>query len=121
MSSRLNVVSRVVERRPSRLNDGGFCIYWQYPDCRKARCIAQHAASEWALCPECGGTGYVGGDVDPENASRRCTCWGGLMNAEDAYPLTAEVLAKIAAMRPEPVRERPGSRIMPGSSVSWGL
>ncbi|MET8653419.1 hypothetical protein [Nocardia aurea] len=121
MSNRMNVFSIVAQRRPSRLNDAGFCIYCVLPDCGKARCIAQHAVSEWSLCPDCGGSGYLDGHLDPENASSRCRCWGGLVESADAFPMTAEVVAKIAAMRPEPVAQAPGARIMPGSSVSWGL
>lgn len=119
--ARLTLVESAPVLRPSRINDAGFCIYCLLPQCASARCISQYADSEWAVCPDCGGTGYHGGDVDPENAHRRCRCWGGLVDAGDAYPMTAEVLAKIAAMRPQSVPQAPGARIMPGLSVSWGL
>ncbi|NQE69081.1 hypothetical protein NG2371_03545 [Nocardia gamkensis] len=72
--------------RPSRLNYAGFCIYCLAAGCSRAGCIAQHAASEWVLCPDCGGTGYVRGHVDPEGAGKRCYCWGGLLDVNLVGP-----------------------------------
>lgn len=82
-----------VALRPSRLNFAGCCIYCLSRDCVSARCVEQHERSEWVVCPDCGGTGYVRGHVDPETAHARCYCWGGLLDVDLVGPEPVAVVA----------------------------
>ncbi|MFI5535326.1 hypothetical protein ACIA5H_02940 [Nocardia sp. NPDC051900] len=83
--------------RPPRLNYAGFCIYCLAAGCSRAGCIAQHAASEWVLCPDCGGTGYVRGHIDPVCAHARCDCWGGLLDVNLVAPEPVAVVSSSGA------------------------
>jgi hypothetical protein len=70
--------------RPSRLNAAGWCIWCLGQHCDKPRCIASHAATTWQICERCGGTEYVNGHRDPENAAGRCDCIQGFEEVEYA-------------------------------------
>ncbi|MFG2443730.1 hypothetical protein ACGFQG_12725 [Nocardia fluminea] len=67
--------------RPSRLNVAGWCIYCVTQNCTDARCIANHARAEWAVCGKCGGSEWVDGHTDPDTSTQRCDCVGGLTEA----------------------------------------
>lgn len=88
MSSRLNVTPKNLTLRPSRLNVTGWCLYCLTQNCTAARCIDIHARTVWGVCDKCGGSQYVGGHVDPETATQRCDCFGGVIEV-DSY---AEVI-----------------------------
>ncbi|WP_457204225.1 hypothetical protein [Nocardia gipuzkoensis] len=45
------------------------------------------------VCPDCGGTGYVRGHIDPETAHARCYCWGGLLDVDLVAPELVAVVA----------------------------
>ncbi|WP_338765888.1 hypothetical protein V7968_41515 [Nocardia vulneris] len=71
-------------------------MYCLARECRSARCIAQHAASVWEVCGSCGGSEYVNGHIDPENAFQRCgDCFGGVTEA------TTQPVAEVIELRPE--------------------
>ncbi|CAM4474313.1 hypothetical protein NONI108955_32470 [Nocardia ninae] len=88
--------------RPSRLNFAGWCMYCLVQECRSARCIEQYARSVWEVCGRCGGSEYVNGHRDPENAFERCNCVGGVVEAE-----TSGRVAEVIELRPEPVSAGP--------------
>ncbi|MEU4165185.1 MULTISPECIES: hypothetical protein [Micromonosporaceae] len=44
--------------RPSRLNGAGVCLYCETRWCQSSACVATHAASLWAPCPECDGFSF---------------------------------------------------------------
>jgi hypothetical protein len=52
-----SVMAPVFVVSPPRLNFAGVCNYCEQRDCTSTRCVARHAASRWAICPECGGYG----------------------------------------------------------------
>ncbi|MET7768208.1 hypothetical protein [Nocardia sp. NPDC005366] len=79
MTGRLNVVSKAAPPRPSRLNVAGTCRYCLRRDCERISCVESY---ESTVCAVCGGTEYVAGHLDPEDASERCVapaCYGGLV------------------------------------------
>lgn len=80
----IKAVQGVVVLRPSRLNAAGWCILCLGRHCEKARCIEWFAGTAWQLCDRCGGTEYVNGHRDPENAAGRCDCIQGFEEVEYA-------------------------------------
>ena len=58
--------------RPPRLNFAQVCGWCATPFCESAACVAKHAASWWAPCPEC-----VGGADDEFG----CSCLNGVRQA----------------------------------------
>ncbi|MFD9549323.1 hypothetical protein ACFWBG_18165 [Nocardia salmonicida] len=85
--------------RPSRLNVAGWCIYCATRNCTGARCIANHARAEWAVCGKCGGSEWVDGHIDPETATQRCDCFGGLI---EVVAPDAEVIELSEHVRTQP-------------------
>ncbi|MGW5920108.1 hypothetical protein ACWFPY_14015 [Nocardia fluminea] len=55
------------------------------------------------VCGKCGGSEYIGGHIDPETATRRCDCFGGVIEV-DAY---AEVI-ELNSVKSEGVRTQSG-------------
>jgi len=47
-----------VQFRPSRLNAAGVCLYCETRWCQNSRCVAVHAKSLWAPCPQCDGFSF---------------------------------------------------------------
>jgi hypothetical protein len=45
---------------PPRCNFAGFCIYCGLHGCTDPACVAEYAASSWAVCPACEGRGGDG-------------------------------------------------------------
>lgn len=82
--------------RPPRLNVAGACMHCLERQCDSARCIATHARIEWVLCQRCGGTEYVNGHLDPETATTRCNCFGGVIDADaaDVVPVPVPLVRK---------------------------
>ncbi|NKY29544.1 hypothetical protein [Nocardia gamkensis] len=72
------------ELRPPRLNFAGFCVYCLERSCERAGCIEKHARLVWQVCPDCGGTEWVRGHIDPDTATERCFCIGGVCEVAPA-------------------------------------
>ncbi len=68
--------------RPSRVNPAGVCRYCLRPGCVDVSCVEMYEATAWTVCVVCGGTEYVNGHLDREDAGERCSssrCYGGLV------------------------------------------
>lgn len=89
-------VAAVAMPCPARLNAAGWCMYCTQRECSSARCIQMHAASRWAVCPECDGSEYS----DWETGTRCSGCLG---------------MSGLVELAPRPIE------LVAGSSVSWGL
>lgn len=89
--------------RPSRLNVAGWCIYCATRNCTDARCIANHTRSEWGVCGKCGGSEWVDGHIDPETATQRCDCFGGLTEVMAPDAEVIELRPFVVTYPPRPV------------------
>lgn len=67
-----------------RLNAAGVCRYCLRRECEKQLCIETYAATVWQVCGRCGGTEFVNGHIEPDEASERCSCFEGLTFSLDS-------------------------------------
>jgi hypothetical protein len=77
MADRLTVTFAVTA--PTRCNNAGFCRFCDVRGCLSAACVTMHAASWWALCDRCDGSGWFFG-LD------RCRCVDGVVQVEADHP-----------------------------------
>jgi hypothetical protein len=65
--------------KPPRHNFAGYCLVCDQRGCQSTECIAYHAASTWAVCDNCDGSGWLS-DCEP------CHCQHGVMQVDANWP-----------------------------------
>jgi hypothetical protein len=76
---------------PSRFNLAGFCQVCLIHRCTDSDCVTRWGRLAWAMCCQCGGSGYEDYfESGPDLATVRCEwCTGGLVEVPAVNPGTA--------------------------------
>jgi hypothetical protein len=79
-------VDAIVAIKPPQLNFARICLYCDARDCTSPECAARHAASCWAVCPDCRGIGW-------NEVYEPCMCMFGVVEAwSKAHAIRLEAL-----------------------------